>query len=77
MVEIDLVPHGPGTTLLKLVHRGLGDAAAEAHHGGWSHYVGRLRALAQGSPPGPDPFADRRVPSFGAGDQPVASTPTS
>lgn len=63
-VEIDLVAHGPATTLLKLVHRGLGDAVADAHHGGWIHYLGRLRTLAQGEPPGPDPLAERRVPSF-------------
>jgi uncharacterized protein YndB with AHSA1/START domain len=63
-VEIVLVPHGPGSTRLKLVHHGLADPAADAHHHGWHHYLGRLRALAHGEPPGPDPLADRRVPSF-------------
>jgi uncharacterized protein YndB with AHSA1/START domain len=62
-VEIDLVAHGTATTLLKLVHRGLGPAAA-AHHGGWIHYLDRLRTCAQGESPGPDLLADRRVPSF-------------
>lgn len=68
-VEIDLVPHGPATTLLRLVHRGLGDAAAGAHHSGWLHYLGRLGRLARGEPPGPDPLTDRRVPSFALEDR--------
>lgn len=62
-VEIDLLPHDDHTTLLKLVHRGLDDPAAEAHDGGWRHYLDRLRSTAQGAPPGPDPFVDRRVPT--------------
>lgn len=62
-VEIDLHPQPDGSTLLKLVHRGLDDLAADAHHGGWTHYLDRLRTAAQGTPPGPDPFADRRVPT--------------
>jgi uncharacterized protein YndB with AHSA1/START domain len=62
-VEIDLHPRDDGTTLLKLVHRGLDDLAADAHDGGWRHYLDRLRAAAEGHPPGPDPFADRRVPT--------------
>jgi uncharacterized protein YndB with AHSA1/START domain len=63
-VEIDLVADGPATTSLKLVHRGLGDTAADAQQGGWIHYLARLRTLAQGEQPGPDSLADRRVPSF-------------
>jgi len=62
-VEIDLLPQADGSTLLKLTHRGLDDLAADAHHGGWTHYLARLRAAAEGAPPGPDPFADRRVPT--------------
>lgn len=62
-VEIDLLPRPCGGTLLRLVHRGLDDLAADAHHGGWNHYLGRLRTLAGGLVPGPDPFADRRVPT--------------
>jgi uncharacterized protein YndB with AHSA1/START domain len=62
-VEIDLLPRADGSTLLRLVHRGLDDLAADAHDGGWSHYLGRLRSCAEGTPPGPDPFADRRVPT--------------
>ncbi|WP_433297934.1 SRPBCC family protein [Pseudonocardia sp. CA-142604] len=69
-VEIDLVTDGPASTLLKLVHRGLDDDAAAAHHGGWIHYLGRLCALARGVRPGPDPLADRRVPSFASDDRP-------
>jgi uncharacterized protein YndB with AHSA1/START domain len=64
-VEIDLITRAPGSTLVKLVHHGLGDEAADAHGGGWRHYLGRLRAVAEGRVAGPDPFADRRVPSFG------------
>jgi hypothetical protein len=62
-VEIDLVPRPDGATLLKLVHPGLDDLAADAHAGGWAHYLDRLRSTAEGEPPGPDPFADRRVPT--------------
>jgi hypothetical protein len=46
-----------------MVHRGLGDRAGNAHHGGWRHYLDRLRRLATGEPPGPDPFAGIRVPT--------------
>ena len=62
-VEIDLEPRPDGTTVLTLVHRGLDDLAADAHAGGWAHYLDRLRRAAAGDPPGPDPFADRRVPT--------------
>jgi uncharacterized protein YndB with AHSA1/START domain len=61
-VEIDLVAEEGGTRL-RLVHRGLDDLAADAHHGGWQHFLGRLAAAASGHPPGPDPFSDRRVPT--------------
>jgi uncharacterized protein YndB with AHSA1/START domain len=62
-VEIDLTPTVDGGTLLKLVHHGLTARAADAHDGGWRHYLDRLRGLATGNPPGPDPFASRRVPT--------------
>lgn len=62
-VEIDLTALPDGATHVKLVHRGLGDAAAGAHEGGWGHYLDRLRQAAEGPPPGPDPWADRRVPT--------------
>jgi uncharacterized protein YndB with AHSA1/START domain len=62
-VEIDLTPTVDGGTLLKLVHRGLAAPAADAHDGGWHHYLGRLGRLAAGDPPGRDPLASRRVPT--------------
>lgn len=62
-VEIDLVPLGPAETRLRLVHRGLGDRAAEAHAGGWAHYLARLGTRAAGTHPGADPWAGRRVPT--------------
>ncbi len=62
-VEIDLEPMPGGRTRLTLVHRGLDDLAADAHHGGWAHYLARLAVAATGADPGPDPFADRRVPT--------------
>jgi uncharacterized protein YndB with AHSA1/START domain len=62
-VEIDLLPQADGSTLVKLVHRGLSDRAADAHQGGWAHYLDRLRRTAQGERVGSDPWADRRVPS--------------
>ena len=61
-VEIDLEPVAGGTRLT-LVHRGLDAAGAEAHAGGWAHYLHRLGLAAAGRSPGPDPFADRRVPT--------------
>ncbi len=62
-VEITLTARSDGTTAVKLVHSGLGERAAEAHQDGWCHYLGRLRRSAEGCSPGPDPWAERRVPS--------------
>ena len=62
IVEIDLTPQRGGT-LLRLVHRGLDGAMAEAHDGGWTNYLARLAALAENRDPGPDALADQRVPS--------------
>lgn len=62
-VEITLTVRPDGATHLRLVHRGLGDAAAEAHQGGWGHYLDRLRRTAEGESVGDDPWADRRVPT--------------
>ncbi len=61
-VEIELRPRGGGTEL-HLVHRGLAGPAADAHGGGWSNYLARLAAVAEGRDPGPDPLAEERVPS--------------
>jgi uncharacterized protein YndB with AHSA1/START domain len=60
-VEIDLHPRNGGTEL-HLVHRGLPGPIADAHGGGWSNYLGRLAAVAEGRDPGPDPLASERVP---------------
>jgi uncharacterized protein YndB with AHSA1/START domain len=62
-VEIDLVAQEDGATLVTLVHRGLEDRAADAHQGGWRHYLERLRRTAEGEDVGPDPWSDRRVPT--------------
>ena len=62
VVEIDLRPHDGGTEL-HLVHRGLSDPMADAHGGGWTHYLGRLREVAEGRDPGPDALAGERVPA--------------
>jgi uncharacterized protein YndB with AHSA1/START domain len=61
-VEISLTPTASGTRL-HLIHRGLAGPMADAHHGGWGNYLGRLAATAEGRDPGPDPLADERVPS--------------
>jgi uncharacterized protein YndB with AHSA1/START domain len=53
-VEIDLVPSGSGT-LLRLTHRPEGGDVRPQHEAGWSHHLGRLRAVAEGGDPGPDP----------------------
>jgi uncharacterized protein YndB with AHSA1/START domain len=61
-VEIDLRPTAAGTEL-RLVHRGLEGPMADAHSGGWANYLARLATRAAGRDPGPDPFADGRVPT--------------
>lgn len=62
LVEIDLRPVPAGTEL-RLVHRGFEGPMADAHAGGWSNYLGRLGARAEGRDPGPDPLAAGRVPT--------------
>ncbi|MFE4955385.1 SRPBCC domain-containing protein [Streptomyces sp. NPDC056653] len=53
-VEITLEPVTDGT-LLRLVHSGLPTPeACAAHEEGWTHYVQRLAARAEGGDPGPD-----------------------
>jgi uncharacterized protein YndB with AHSA1/START domain len=62
-VEIDL-SEADGVTTLHLTHLGLTAPAADAHTVGWRHYLARLAVRAEGSDPGPDPWANQRVPSF-------------
>ncbi len=55
-VVFELQPHGKGTRL-RLTHRDLPSReAAESHAHGWEHYLERLRRVASGSDPGPDPW---------------------
>lgn len=57
-VEVTLVPDGDGT-LLRLRHSGLPTAAAcQFHTWGWNLTLDRLVVAAEGSDPGPDPFAE-------------------
>ena len=56
LVEIDLIDHEAGGTLLRMTHSGLPNAAQCAgHEEGWTHYLGRLAEAARGGDPGPDP----------------------
>jgi len=52
-IEITLEPVG-GSTLLRLVHRGLPDDAINDHLRGWDYYLGRLVQVCAGESPGPD-----------------------
>lgn len=59
VVEVVLEPDGPGT-LLHMLHRGLvSEEAVNAHTAGWTHYLARLAARAEGRDPGPDLWANR------------------
>jgi len=44
-------------TLVELEHSGLVPAEAKKHAVGWPHFIERLRILARGCDPGPDPWA--------------------
>src|SRR5262245_56279951 len=44
-------------TLVALEHSGLGSGEAKKHAIGWPHFLERLRVLAGGGDPGPDPWA--------------------
>jgi uncharacterized protein YndB with AHSA1/START domain len=46
-VEIDLEPDGEGTRL-RLVHRGLPEAALASHTEGWDYFLPRLTNVAEG-----------------------------
>jgi uncharacterized protein YndB with AHSA1/START domain len=60
IVEIILAPEGAGTRLT-LVHRDLPPDARESHDVGWTHYLARLKIVAEGGDPGRDPLADPEV----------------
>jgi len=49
-VEIELQPLGSGTRL-RLVHRGLPQAAIASHTEGWDYFLPRLTDVAEGRPP--------------------------
>ena len=55
-VEITLTPDGDGT-VLRLVHRDLPEPTRAQHDKGWEHFLDRLRHVAAGDDPGPDPWA--------------------
>ncbi|MGA7203791.1 MAG: TIGR03086 family metal-binding protein [Specibacter sp.] len=55
-VTITLEP-GDGGTTVRLVHEGLGEASAAGHTEGWTHFLGRLLALATTGDAGPDDWA--------------------
>lgn len=62
-VTVTLTPLDATTTRLRLEHDGLHDRAADAHTGGWQHYLERLRRRSEGHDPGPDAHAGGRVPT--------------
>jgi uncharacterized protein YndB with AHSA1/START domain len=53
-VEVRLIAEGDGTRV-QLEHRDLPDEEVRGHVAGWDHYLARLKALADGGDPGPDP----------------------
>lgn len=56
-VEITLAAESGGT-VVRLVHRGVPETAAELHGQGWRLYLDRLAIAAAGGDPGGDPNAD-------------------
>ena len=54
-VEVFFEPEGD-STLLRLTHRRLPEAATAFHRAGWEHYLPRLAIAAAGNDPGPDPW---------------------
>lgn len=46
-----------GGTRLRLRHSGLTGDNRDRHARGWTHYTARLRIVAEGGDPGPDPVA--------------------
>jgi uncharacterized protein YndB with AHSA1/START domain len=60
IVEITLESIDCGTRLT-LVHRDLPQDMRDNHDAGWTHYLGRLKIVAEGGDAGPDSFADPSV----------------
>jgi uncharacterized protein YndB with AHSA1/START domain len=56
-VEVSFTPDDGGT-IVRLSHSRLPEAAVPFHRAGWRHYMDRLSAVAAGSDPGPDAWAD-------------------
>jgi uncharacterized protein YndB with AHSA1/START domain len=61
-VEITLEPDGD-ETVVRLLHDGLADGAAEQHGDGWDHYLARLATVATGGDAGPDRLGDPAPPA--------------
>jgi uncharacterized protein YndB with AHSA1/START domain len=55
-VTIDLEAESGGTRL-RLRHAGLRGDNRDRHARGWQHYTARLKTVAEGGEPGPDPLA--------------------
>ena len=55
-VSIELEPERGGTRL-RLRHTGLRGDNREKHARGWEHHTARLKMVAEGGDPGPDPLA--------------------
>jgi uncharacterized protein YndB with AHSA1/START domain len=60
VVEITLEPIG-SSTRLTLVHKKLPHDMRDGHDAGWTHYLGRLKIVAEGGDPGPDALATPAV----------------
>lgn len=76
LVEFVLEPTDEATWL-RVRHYGLEGPMADAHRGGWSHYIGRLQTLGHGTDPGPDSFASLRVPTWSElGMEPPGPSPS-
>jgi uncharacterized protein YndB with AHSA1/START domain len=54
-VEFTLTPTTDGTRL-ELVHSGLPESKTAGYASGWRHFLDRLRVVAGGGDPGPDPL---------------------
>jgi uncharacterized protein YndB with AHSA1/START domain len=55
-VEFKLTPKNNGTTLV-LTHYDLPVEEISSHEHGWSHYMPRIKKLAEGNDPGTDPWS--------------------